>query len=50
MKYFGFDVYIFYEGEYINDINIFFKWGKVKYGSVILIFVGGDEIRDVVKF
>jgi hypothetical protein len=48
-KYEGNEVYIFYEGEKINDINTLFKWGKVKHGSAILIAVGGDEIKDVAK-
>lgn len=48
-KYEDNDVYVFYEGEKINDINTLFKWGKVKHGSAILIAVGGDEIKDVAK-
>ena len=48
-KYEGNEVYVFYEGEKINDINTLFKWGKVKHGSAILISVGGDEIKDVAK-
>jgi len=48
-KYAGLDVYIFYDGERIHDINTLFKWGKVKHGSAILISVGGNEILDVTK-
>ena len=48
-KYAGLDVYVFYEGERIHDINTLFKWGKVKHGSSIMIAVAGDDIRDVAK-
>jgi hypothetical protein len=48
-KYPGTDVYIFYEGERIHDINTLFKWGKVKHGSVILIAAAGNNIKDVAK-
>ena len=43
------EVYIFYDGERIHDINTLFKWGKVKHGSPILFAVTGDEIKDVAK-
>jgi hypothetical protein len=42
-------VYIYYEGERIMDINSLFKWGKVKHGSAIQFAVAGPEIRDVAK-
>jgi hypothetical protein len=48
-KYPGLEVYVFYEGERIHDINTLFKWGKVKHGSAILIAVAGTDIRDVAK-
>jgi hypothetical protein len=48
-KYPGLEVYVFYEGERIHDINTLFKWGKVKHGSAILIAVAGSDIRDVAK-
>jgi hypothetical protein len=48
-KYSGLDVYVFYEGERIHDINTLFKWGKVKHGSSIMISVAGDDIKDVAK-
>jgi len=48
-KYPGLDVYVFYEGERIHDINTLFKWGKVKHGSSIMIAVAGDDIKDVAK-
>ncbi|HEQ72245.1 MAG TPA: hypothetical protein ENN69_07135 [Spirochaetia bacterium] len=48
-KYPNSDVYIFYEGERIHDINTLFKWGKVKHGSSILIAVAGNMIKDVAK-
>ena len=43
------EVYIFYDGERIHDINALFKWGKVKHGSSILFAVAGDNIKDVAK-
>ena len=48
-KYPGLEVYVFYEGERIHDINTLFKWGKVKHGSAIMIAVAGDAITDVAK-
>jgi hypothetical protein len=48
-KFPGLEVYVFYEGERIHDINTLFKWGKVKHGSAILIAVAGTDIRDVAK-
>ncbi|MCL2265239.1 MAG: hypothetical protein FWC22_04265 [Treponema sp.] len=43
------DVYIYYEGERILDINSLFKWGKVKHGTAIEFAVAGDNIQDVAK-
>ncbi|MDR0584347.1 MAG: hypothetical protein LBG57_08390 [Treponema sp.] len=43
------EVYIYYEGERILDINSLFKWGKVKHGSAIEFAVAGDNIQDVAK-
>jgi hypothetical protein len=48
-KYPGTEVFVFYEGERIHDINTLFKWGKVKHGSAIMIAVAGDSIQDVAK-
>jgi hypothetical protein len=48
-KYAGLEVYVFYEGERIHDINTLFKWGKVKHGSAIMIAIAGEDIRDVAK-
>lgn len=45
----GLDVYVYYEGERIVDINALFKWGKVKHGSTIQFAVVGNEIKDVAK-
>ncbi|MDR0600684.1 MAG: hypothetical protein LBG84_11530 [Treponema sp.] len=42
-------VYIYYDGERILDINALFKWGKVKHGSAIEFAVAGSEIKDVAK-
>jgi len=43
------EVYIYYEGERILDINSLFKWGKVKHGTAIEFAVAGDDIQDVAK-
>jgi hypothetical protein len=48
-KYPELQVYIYYEGERILDINSLFKWGKVKHGSAIQFAVAGADIRDVAK-
>jgi hypothetical protein len=48
-KYPDLQVYIYYEGERILDINSLFKWGKVKHGSAIQFAVAGREIKDVAK-
>jgi hypothetical protein len=48
-KYPELQVYIYYEGERILDINSLFKWGKVKHGSAIQFAVAGTEIKDVAK-
>jgi hypothetical protein len=45
----GLQVYIYYEGERILDINSLFKWGKVKHGRSIEFAVAGNDIRDVAK-
>ena len=42
-------VFIYYDGERILDINSLFKWGKVKHGSAIEFAVAGSEIKDVAK-
>ena len=48
-KYPALQVYIYYEGERILDINSLFKWGKVKHGSAIQFAVSGNDIKDVAK-
>ncbi|GHT98804.1 hypothetical protein FACS1894142_5620 [Spirochaetia bacterium] len=48
-KHPGLQVYIYYEGERILDINSLFQWGKVKHGSAIQFAVAGSDIRDVAK-
>ena len=48
-KHTSLEVYIYYEGERILDINSLFKWGKVKHGSAIEFAVAGHEIKDVAK-
>ncbi|MDR2552982.1 MAG: hypothetical protein LBD31_07455 [Treponema sp.] len=48
-KYPKLQVYIYYEGERILDINSLFKWGKVKHGSAIEFAVAGSDIKDVAK-
>ena len=48
-KYPDLQVYIYYDGERILDINTLFKWGKVKHGSAIQFAVAGNDIKDVAK-
>jgi hypothetical protein len=48
-KYPALEVFIYYDGERILDINSLFKWGKVKHGSAIEFAVAGNEIKDVAK-
>ena len=48
-KYKEAKVLIFYEGESISNINSLFKWGKVRYGSVIQFAVLDIEIKDLSK-
>jgi len=48
-KYPALEVFIYYEGERILDINSLFKWGKVKHGCAIEFAVAGNEIKDVAK-
>ena len=48
-KYPGLQVFIYYDGERILDINTLFKWGKVKHGSAIMFAVSGNDIKDVAK-
>jgi len=48
-KYPELQVFIYYEGERILDINSLFKWGKVKHGSAIMFAISGNEIKDVAK-
>jgi len=43
------EVYIYYDGERILNINSLFKWGKVKHGSSIQFAVAGSDIKDVAK-
>jgi len=48
-KYPELEVYIYYDGERILDINSLFKWGKVKHGTAIEFAVAGEQIQDVAK-
>jgi len=48
-KYPALEVYIYYDGERILNINSLFKWGKVKHGSTIQFAVAGVDIKDVAK-
>ncbi|MDR1178375.1 MAG: hypothetical protein LBK64_06070 [Spirochaetaceae bacterium] len=48
-KYPQLEVFIYYDGERILDINSLFKWGKVKHGSAIEFAVAGSDIKDVAK-
>jgi len=48
-KYPALEVFIYYAGERILDINSLFKWGKVKHGTAIEFAIAGSEIKDVAK-
>lgn len=48
-KYPDLQVFIYYDGERIVDINTLFKWGKVKHGSCIQFCVAGENIQDLAK-
>lgn len=48
-KYPNLQVFIYYDGERIVDINTLFKWGKVKHGSCIQFCVSGENIQDLAK-
>lgn len=48
-KYPNLQVFIYYDGERIVDINTLFKWGKVKHGSCIQFCVSGEDIQDLAK-
>lgn len=48
-KYPKLQIFVYYDGERITDINALFKWGKVKHGSCIQFVVAGDDIQDVAK-
>jgi len=48
-KHPGLEVFIYYDGERILDINSLFKWGKVKHGSAIEFAIAGNDIQDVAK-
>lgn len=43
------ELFVYHEGELINDINALFKWGKVKHGDSIFFQVSGENIRGVSK-
>jgi len=49
MTYPDLQVFVYYDGERILDLNTLFKWGKVKHGSVIQFAVAGNNIKDVAK-
>jgi len=48
-KYPDIKVLVFYDNEQINDINTLFKWGKVKFGTMIFFSLLGEEFKDVSK-
>ena len=48
-KYPNLQVFIYYDGERIVDINTLFKWGKVKHGSCIQFTVAGENTQDLAK-
>ncbi len=48
-KYPEIEVLVFYDNEQINDLNTLFKWGKVKFGTMIFFSLLGEEFKDVSK-
>lgn len=50
-KYPNYQVYVYYDGEIIHDLNSLFKWGKVKHGTAILVAISGPDaqLKDVSK-
>lgn len=50
-KYPNYQVFVYYDGEVIHDLNSLFKWGKVKHGTAILVAISGpdEQIKDVSK-
>jgi hypothetical protein len=48
-KYPQLQIFVYYDGERITDINTLFKWGKVKHGSSIQFAVAGENPQDVAK-
>lgn len=42
-------VLVFYEGEEVSNINALFRWGKVRYGSVIKFAVLDEEPKELSK-
>lgn len=49
VKFPGIEVYIFHDGQKVNNINALFKWGKVKNGDVILFSCAGESIKGIAK-
>lgn len=45
--YKGNEVFVFYEGEAITDLNALFKWGKVKHAGLIFFQIVGSQIKGV---
>jgi hypothetical protein len=43
------DVFVYFDGEIVNDLNSLFKWGKVKHADSIFFQVAGENIRNVSK-
>lgn len=43
------EVYVYYDGERITNLNSLFTWGKVKRGTCIEFKVAGEELQDVAK-
>jgi len=43
------EVFVYYNGERITNLNSLFTWGKVKRGTCIEFAVSGEEITDVAK-
>ena len=46
-RYPDLQVFVYYDGERIVDLNALFKWGKVKHGSAIEFAVVGENLAGV---
>lgn len=48
-KYPHLQIYIFHDGQRVNNINSLFKWGKVNHGDAILFSIVGEDFKSISK-